>query len=207
MKHCRFAVALLIFICATVAVSFAGGKGKVLIIVRETSDDMKMMIENELMPIQAAILNAGFSIDIASESKTVLGSGGSTVKPDLKLSDVKVKDYVGVVVPCMAAGGTPKALPAVAIEVVRQANAIGLPIAAQQSGVEILAKAGVLKGRKYAFVSGDQNLAPEGTYAGNGVVKDGTIITSGACPFLHQAMGLKDGTAEMTEGFIEMVEL
>jgi transcriptional regulator GlxA family with amidase domain len=207
MRHGRLAIALMIFICVTGAVSYAGGKGKVLIILRETSDNMNMMIENELKPIQALILDAGFSIDIASETKTVLGSGSSTITPNLKLSDVKVKNYVGVVVPCMAAGGTPKALPAVAIDVVRQANAIGLPIAAQQSGVEVLAKAGVLKGRKYAFVSGDQNLAPEGTYAGNGVVKDGMIITSGACPFLHQAMGLKDGTAEMTKGFIGMMKL
>ena len=106
----------------------------------------------------------------------------------------------------MAAGGTPKALPPLAIEIVKEANALGMPIAAQQSGVEVLAKAGLLKGKKYAYVS-NSDLVPDGTHAGIGVVKDGTIITSGACPFLHAAMGLKDGTEEMTKGFIEMIKL
>jgi Putative intracellular protease/amidase len=167
---------------------------------------MNMMIENEVRPIQSLIANAGFSIDIASETKAVLGSGNSTIQPNVRLADVKVKDYVGIVVPCMAAGGTPRAMPPAAIQIVREANAIGMPIAAQQSGVEILAKAGVLKGRKYAYVS-ESDLVPDGIHDGVGVVKDGKIITSGACPFLHAEMGLKDGTAEMTRAFIKMIQL
>jgi hypothetical protein len=204
MRYFKIAVALFIFLCATGALSHANGK--VLIILRETSDDMDMMIENEVKPIQSMILNAGFSIDLASETAALLGSGSSTIKPNIMLADVKVKDYVGIVIPCMAAGGTPQALPSIAIEIVKEANAIGMPIAAQQSGVEILAEAGVLKGKKYAYNS-DSDLVPDGTHAGIGVVKDGKIITSGACPFLHELMGLKDGTAEMTEGFIKMIKL
>lgn len=204
MRYFKITAALFIFLCALGTVSYANGK--VLIILRETSDDMNMMIANELKPIQSLIVNAGFSIDVASETAALLGSGSSTIKPNIKLADVKVKNYVGIVIPCMAAGGTPKALPSTAIQIVKDANAIGMPIAAQQSGVEILAKAGVLKGKKYAYAS-DSNLVPDGTDEGNGVVKDGKIITSGGCPFLHELMGLKDNTAEMTEGFIKMIKL
>jgi hypothetical protein len=202
MRYFKIALAVVVILCVAGAISFANGK--VLIVLRETSDDMNMMIANEIVPIRNLIMKAGFSVDMASETKTVLGSGSSTIKPNIRLADVKLNNYVGIVVPCMAAGGTPKALPLTAIQIVKQANSMGLPIAAQQSGVEILAKAGVLKGKKYAYVS-DSDLVPDGTHAGIGVVRDGTIITSGACPFLHAAEGLKDGTQEMTEGFIKMI--
>ena len=62
---------------------------------------------------------------------------------------MKVADYAGFIMPCMAVGlfpGPPVAPEAVAI--VKQAVAEGKPVAAQFGSVIILAQAGVLKGKK-----------------------------------------------------------
>jgi putative intracellular protease/amidase len=206
MKHPRCTIGLVFSICLLSMVACSSIPPKVLIIARETSDNMNMMIENEVKPIQKMIRDAGFDTDIASETKTLLGSGTSTLQPNLALSEVKVADYVGIVIPCMAASDTPKAIPQVAVDIVKKASARGLPIAAQQSGVEILARAGVLVGKSFAIASGSENTVAGGIYKGIGVVQDGKIITSGTCPFLNARMGLKDGTIEMTEGFIKMIK-
>jgi hypothetical protein len=70
-----------------------------------------------------------------------------------------------------------------------QAVAEEKPVAAQLGGVTILAKAGILKGKKYAFASDPLKTTPRrkiidpnftgAIYSGRGVVQDGNIITSG----------------------------
>jgi putative intracellular protease/amidase len=203
MKDLKIGVILTVVICLLSLISCSKRSPKVLIIARESSDNMNMMIQDEVIPIQETIRAAGFAVDIASESMAKLGSGSITLQPNLKLSDVKIRDYAGLIIPCMAAGGTPNAIPEIAVDIVKNANAIGLPIAAQQSGVEILGKAGVLLGKHYAIGEGSESPVPGGIYIGTGVVRDGKVTTSGTCPFLHSTKGLRDGTAEMTENFIE----
>jgi len=135
------------------------------------------------------------------------------LKPDMKLSEVKVDDYAGVILPCQAVGLFPgPPISPFAVSIVRQAVAKGKPVAAQLGSVYVLAEAGVLKGRRYAFFDDPlievprvrkKDLRFEGAiYSGSGVVRDGAIITSGVCPSTEGWMGRPDGTAELTRAFI-----
>ena len=75
-------------------------------------------------------------------------------------------------------------------------------MAAQYGSVIILADAGILKGKRYAFF--DDPLKPTlmrkftdprfvgAIYSGRGIVQDGNIITSGTCPMLSKMTGLPD---------------
>jgi transcriptional regulator GlxA family with amidase domain len=88
------------------------------------------------------------------------------------------------------------------VKLVTDAAAAGKPIAAQRSSLYILSKAGLLKGRKYASIQKD---FPEGIYAGDGVVQDGNIITSAFCPHGARDHRRIDGTAQLTETLIKVL--
>jgi putative intracellular protease/amidase len=91
-----------------------------------------------------------------------------------------------------------------AVQLVKEAVAKGIPVAAQYASVFILAEAGVLEGIQFA---GPLTVAPAGdeNYMGYGVVQDGNIITSGRCPFSAKETGKPDGTPELTRLFIEAI--
>ena len=88
----------------------------------------------------------------------------------------------------------------------------GKPVAAQLGAVLILAKAGVLNGKKYAWADEQDenvNMFPAfkgGIYSGRGVVRDGLIITSGTCPMMAKMRGHQDGTDELTRTLIEVIK-
>lgn len=113
----------------------------------------------------------------------------SRLAPDMRLADVVITDYVGVVVPCMQAGlySPPKA----GVEVLKTAAAAGLPIAAQHS---------------------DEMLIPAGLYAGRhvatspGVVRDGMLLTSYNCPFNAAGGNLPVDTSALINQFISLVK-
>jgi putative intracellular protease/amidase len=97
-----------------------------------------------------------------------------------------------------------------AVSIIKQAVAKGKPVAAANGSVYILAEAGVLKGKRYAFVDDPLNQPPpykdsrfEGAiYSGSRIVQDGNIITSGVCPSVEGWMGMPDCTPELTRAFI-----
>jgi len=201
MKLCKASLLTIVCLCLTQMMSF--GAGKVLLIVQERSEDMNMMIVREANPIMNALKDAGYEVDIATETGNVLGKGTSVLHPNIKLSDVEVNEYVGVVIPCMAVPGPPFYAPKLAIEIVKQMYAKGLPIAAQGGGVDVLIKAGILAGKKYASIL---VYDPKGNDVGSGVVQDGQILTSGICPNLAR-LGLgKDGTEELMTEFVKMLK-
>jgi putative intracellular protease/amidase len=132
----------------------------------------------------------------------------------MRLADVKMEEYVGFMMPCMAVGGIPgPPVAPEAISIVKHALEKGKPVAAQYGSVIILAQAGVLKGKKYAFFSDPLKPTPwrkitdprfvDATYSGRDVVQDGNIITSGTCPFLEKLTGLPDTTVKLTQAFID----
>ena len=115
-----------------------------------------------------------------------------------------VADYVGFVVPCLAISANSPLNPEIA-SIVQEAVAQGKPVAAQTSSVIMLGKAGVLSGKKYAYVvewAGDESYVEGAEYGGSGIVHDGKIITSGVCPFAAQGRGLPDGTTDFVEALI-----
>ena len=124
--------------------------------------------------------------------------------------DIEVADYAGFILPCMGVGDslyTPVAPEAVSM--VKKAAADGKPVAAQRGAVLILANAGVLEGKKYAFKTDLLYLSKDfkvGVYSGTGVVRDGNIITSGVCPVAAKYYGLNEGTEELTRALIAAIQ-
>ena len=193
---------------------------KVLMIPREGfSQDIDLMLTKEVGVMTAILKDAGFEVVVATRSGQPIIGSTSTLKPDKRLDQIDLNDYVGVVLPCMAVGGIPG--PPIApetIAIVQQAVELGKPVAAQMGSVVILAHAGVLKGKKYTFPADPTMASPgnpvtdtkfvDAVYSGKGVIQDGVIITSGVCPYVEKATkmqgmeGFVDGTPELTKMLI-----
>jgi hypothetical protein len=70
-----------------------------------------------------------------------------------------------------------------------------------------LAKAGLLKGKKYAAIFEFQDPYFEGSIlSGSGIVRDGNIITSGICPFMAKERQTKDGTKDLVRTLISTIK-
>jgi putative intracellular protease/amidase len=180
---------------------------KVLIFIRN-GGNLEYMLPNEVGMMNDILKVAGFSVKIATISGEVLKAPSSSLTPDLKLSEVNIDDYEGFMLPCMAAGDsiTPEAV-AFVKEIVKKNK----PIAAQTNSVLTLAKAGVLNGKKYAYVEEkdwNSTMFPEfnnGIFSGTGVVQDGNILTSGICPWMARRANHQDGTARLTLTLINLI--
>jgi putative intracellular protease/amidase len=198
--------------------TFGQSGRKVLMIPREGySRDLDLMIKMEVGVMSLLLKNAGLEVDIATTSGQPILGPTQKIEKVLRLADIKLNDYVGVIMPCMAVGAFP--WPPVSIEtiaIVKRALTEGKSVAASTFSVIILAEAGVLKGKKYAFardpLKTDENWKLtdprfiDAIYSGPGVVQDGKIITSGACPFMERGWGLQSRTVELTQTFIAAVD-
>lgn len=205
-------VGILLSLMMISAIAGAQNISKVLLIPREgESSNLDLMLTKEVGVMTDLLQRAGFKVVVANVSAQPIEGVIKKLKPDLKLSEVKVDDYAGFILPCMAVGLFPgPPVSPVAVSIVKQAIAKGKPVAAVLGAVYILAEAGVLKGKRYAFVDDPLNPLPhpkdsrfEGAiYSGSGVVQDGNIITSGVCPFMEGLAGMHDCTPELTRAFI-----
>ena len=169
-------------------------------VLTKESGVMKIMLEK-----------AGFKVVAATTNGLPIKGSTVTLTPDLKLSDVKVDDYAGIIIPCFGAGG---ALPStqvspIAVSITKQAITQGKPVAVSDASVIILAEAGVLVGRRYGCSVDPLGIGrrPDdrftgAIYGGTGVVQDGNIITCGVCPLVTESEGLPDCTTELTQAFI-----
>jgi putative intracellular protease/amidase len=197
-------------VCMPLMAGAAPGKQAVLLIARgETTvqdigiSGLRLMIQEEVMAMVHQLEEAGYAVVIASASGQKIKAGDIELNVDKKFADIDVQDYVGIVVPCM--GEADHAIPPKAVELIRAAYARNIPIAAQQSGVELLGAADILKGKKFAIASYLQSSIKEGQFVGTGVVEDGLIITSGTCPYMAKNEGGKDGTVELMKDFVELL--
>jgi putative intracellular protease/amidase len=197
--------------------ALAQGSGKALMILREGfSSDLDLAIKMEVGVMNLLLKKAGYEVDIASTSgQPVLGPTQKIDKVS-RLSDVKVNDYAGVILPCMGVGAFPgPPISPEAVAAVKKALEDGKPVAASSNASAVLAYAGLLKGKKYAYATDPLNPGSDwpiprrtdqryegALYSGPGVVQDGKIITSGVCPILERALGLPNGTVELTKKFI-----
>jgi putative intracellular protease/amidase len=173
---------------------------KVLVVARPSIWNPKL-ITSELGVMVDMLKKAGFAPVVASSMLGVFDNGVTKVKRDVKYADVVVSDYVAVVMPCLSnsEGGV---IEPELIKIAADAAAAGKPIAAQRSSLYILAAAGLLKDRKYSYVS---DVFPEGIYSGTGVVQDGNIITSAICPNAANPER-PDGTVPLMEAFIKVLK-
>lgn len=213
MKRFIIIVTILVSMAAWVGLAHTEPKSKVLLIPREgESGDIELMLTKEVGVMVSILEKAGFEVVVATALGVPIAARTTTLRPDLKLADVKEADYAGFILACMAVGlfpGPPQ--PAEAVAIVKKAVAQGKPVAAQLGAVCVLAEAGVLKGKRYAFVAdplmetparGKDTRFTGAIYSGYGVVQDGNIITSGVCPMALTFTGLPDGTAELTNALV-----
>ena len=214
MKRLFFIVAILLSLVMIGATAEAQGISRVLLIPREAEgySGLDTMLIREVGVMTDLLQRAGFKVVVATTPGQPIEGFVKKLKPDLKLSEVKVEGYSGVMLACMACGffPGPPVSPA-AVSVVRQAVAKGKPVAANAGAVYILAEAGVLKGKHYSFPQdafspyppNKRDLRFEGAiYSGHGVTQDGIIITSATCARQEDQTGLRDGTSELTRAFI-----
>ena len=144
--------------------------------------------------MERLIEEAGLKYAVATAYEQTFWGPNATLEHDLLLEDVDVSKYAGVLLPCMSAG-VPGTIEASSVEIVREAVAQGKPVAAQHGQICTLARAGLLTGKRYAYVHPSFR---EGVYAGTGVVQDGLVLTSANCPDWALRTGEPDGTVELT---------
>lgn len=184
--------------------------GKVLLIIRDAkvADPavLEWTITKEAGVMKEMLKKAGYEVEVASPTGESWGTPPNVLKPDRKLRDIKVDDYKGFVIPCLAIES--EALHPDLAAVIKSAVEKGKPIGAQTGGVTQLAKAGVLAGKKYAITDTMVQEFKDGIYSGFGVVKDGKIITSGICPVMSKTFkGMQDGTPKLMEALIAELKL
>jgi len=186
------------------AFTTASAPGKVLLLLNEAeSADLELMLTKEVGVIANLLRGAGYEVVVASSSGRAFTAGATRVQPAVKVTDLRAADYLALVVPCMAASATPLAPEGTAF--IKAFAAMGKPIAAQTSGVVLLARAGVLSGKKFAIASGWVERNPElksGIESGDGIVQDGRVITSGVCPYMAKEQGRPDGTSKLTQALL-----
>jgi putative intracellular protease/amidase len=200
-------ISLSILISSTLAK--AADVPKVLLILPDALPQfLDNMLNKEVNVMKSMLEKANFKVVVATTNGLPIKGSTVTLTPDLKLSDVKGNDYVGIIIACMGSGEYTPVSP-IAVLIVKQAITQGKPVAASHSSVNTLAEAGVLAGKRYAFRTDPLGIGrrPDdrftgAIYGGTGVVQDGNIITCGACPETAASHGLPDGTVELTQAFI-----
>jgi putative intracellular protease/amidase len=207
MKHLLTLSLLTLFMTFTsISKLHSQESSKVLLIIRDGSVELEFMLKEEVGVMKETLEAAGFKVDIATLTGEPISAGSVKLKPDLKLNDVSVMDYDGFILPCMAtAGDDVSPIPDEIIMLVK--GVTGKPIAAQLGSVQILAKAGLLEGKKYASAMKFDDPYFEGSVlTGTGVVRDGNIITSGVCPYWARQEEMKDGTQELANALVKAIK-
>jgi len=198
MKHLLIFVLLSAFI-----VSCAENAPKVLLFIREGSADLEYMLNKEVGVMKDTLERSGYRVVIATVDGSSFSAGSVKVQTDLKLADVDVTEYAGIILPCMAAGNNENTMvSAESVTVARKAIAAEKPVAAQTGSVLVLAGAGLLKEKKYASMREIVDVE-EGIHSGTGVVRDGLIITSAICPYMARELNTNDGTEELALALVE----
>jgi putative intracellular protease/amidase len=165
-----------------------------LLISRENGRNPELMLTMEVGVMLNLLKQAGFRVKVSAPSEREITGTISSLKPDLKNSEVRLADYAGFVLPCMAQPTGAEGVAPEFIKLVQQITATGKPVAAMMSSIDILRKAGVLEGRTIAA----QNSRPP-------CVVDRNLVTSMMCPYMAQEMGEKDAVADVMRAFIGLL--
>ena len=137
--------------------------------------------DRELMYPYYRFQEAGYKVDmVGPKAKAAYkGEHGLTVKSDLSPAEVKMDDYVAIIIPGGRAPDRMRTNTGL-VNLVKEASQKGKVIAAICHGPQLLIEAGVVKGKKatcYASVSTDLKNAG-GVYLDKSVVVDGNLMSS-----------------------------
>jgi protease I len=206
MKRLLIAIMLCTFV-----LSYAQNAPKVLFFLRDAKgvDDLEYMLKKEVGVMKDTMEKAGYKVIVATLDGSSVSAGSTTVTANIKLADVNVADYAGFMLPCLSVPSypAPPEISPEAIALVKNAVAAGKPVAAQTGSLWTLAKAGLLKGKKYAYAMEDKHaLFAGGIFSGTGVVRDGLILTSGNCPYMALKMNVTDGTEQLALALVEAMK-
>ena len=135
--------------------------------------------EIEALTVVDVLRRAGINVDtVGVMGSMVTGSHGVRVMTDKKILEINADEYDGIVLP----GGNPGYLnlgrSSKIIEILKKFDAEGKLIAAICAAPSVLAKAGVLEGKKATIYPGMEKELPYPR--GERVVIDGKVITSQA---------------------------
>lgn len=178
----------------------------VLMFIRDRSRDQRLMLEEEVLVMKTMLEAEGYRVETATVDGKDISAGPILVKVDNKIADVLMDDFNAIILPCMAPpiGST---IERKVVDLVRDAENAGKPIAANRGSVVVLADAGVLKGRRFAGPSPvnveEQSSFQGSTYNGTGTERDGIVSTNGICPLAARSLNLPDGTADLTQSLID----
>jgi protease I len=150
----------------------------------------KQFKEEELFITKEILENAGIEVLVASNTLNLaLGVEGKTFQPQLLVKDINVSDFDAVIF-VGGGGATQYWKDPVAHKIAQDASDSSKVIGAICVAPVILAKAGILKGKRATVWSSDsgQLLVAGAKYSGANVEKDGKIITA-AGPFASREFG------------------
>jgi hypothetical protein len=200
-----FGISVFLLAAALLLGAANANKGKVLMVVRGgDAEAADFMLSQEAAVLKFTLEGTGYTVVVATVDGQPARGASISLKADLKMADVQMADYKGLVLPCMAAGESP--IPADSVAIVKKAMALKKPIAAQNSAVLILNQAGAVRGRRFAIEADLASAVQDGKYGGIGVVQDGNLVTSGTCPLMAMQLGKPDGTRELAEEFAAMMK-
>lgn len=199
-----FAIAAVALMGANPA--YAQDEQRIFMYVKEGARDLELSLREEVGVMRQMLEDAGYIVDVATTGDREMTAETVSLAPTIRLENVDIDNYVGVILPCMAPGPGAPSTPAEVSALLELAVARDLPIAASRGAVIQLAQAGGVNGKDYAFRGPvDVSERPEfagGNYLGIGVVRDGNVSTAGICPVTAKALNEVDGTAELTQQFI-----
>lgn len=134
---------------------------------------------------------------IAYDNLPLKSSGGLSIFPDKTVSEIKnTEDIDGLLIP----GGSEREIKPELEKLIKQLNKEKKLIAAICAGPEFLAKAGILKNKRYTTSQTPQSYKeikesdpfPRETYVESRVVQDGHIITAQGHAFIDFALKIWD---------------
>ena len=141
--------------------------------------------ESELFGPRALLMDEGAEVRLASPTMTpiqatVMDDPGRTIRPDLKIADVRAEDFLALVLPGGVRNPDTLRLHQPAIELIRAFDAAGKPIGAICHGPWLLIEADVLRHRRatcWPSIATDLRNAGA-SFVDQAAVTDGHIVTS-----------------------------
>ncbi|MGB2842792.1 MAG: DJ-1 family glyoxalase III [Halobacteriota archaeon] len=135
--------------------------------------------EIEATSIIDTLRRAGIKVVIAGlQAGAIEGGHGIKVVPDRQIEGVNIEDFDAVVLPGGSPGYVNLGNDKRVLDAVRKAFELGKVVAAICAAPSVLAKAGILEGKKATIYPGLETALAGAKHINERVVEDGKIITS-----------------------------